>query len=94
MRVTEARGVSEDAPGVLPLLLHGLRVPLADAEARRDELELLEGNSGRSIQEGFSVCVTVVSYLGCPFLTHGYSLLKHTTVLGRIWHLNEIICLD
>lgn len=49
MRVTEARGVSEDAPGVLPLLLHGLRVPLADAEARRDELELLEGNSGRSM---------------------------------------------
>jgi hypothetical protein len=51
VRVTEARGVSEDAPGVLPLLLHGLRVPLADAEARRDELELLEGNSGRSREE-------------------------------------------
>lgn len=27
-------------------------------------------------------------------LSHGYGLLKHTTVLGRIWHLDEIICLN
>lgn len=30
------------------MLLQDLRVPLADEEARRDELELSEGNSGTS----------------------------------------------
>lgn len=40
-RGTEAQGVWE-----FELLLQDLRVPLADEEARQDELELSDGNSG------------------------------------------------
>lgn len=50
-RVTEARGVSEGASRELRVLLQDLRAPPAGAEARRDELAPLEGNSGTPREE-------------------------------------------